>query len=311
MELKTMEDITLAQIILDKIKKENDNHQLPTNTDLFYHFRSTLNLSERKISKILAFLKDSNCIFVLNLKKQNPNFSVPGLDAYVISDAFLIDVLFSKYQKNLELQYNAMYRKSLGYQQILAKVLDEITTIQNQSVLELFSFCVVLEDIKKLMKANPERYEESNRLSTLKSMIRDAETPLSFNPERNHSTVEPVSISTIFEPEIQEEESVALESKPKLKSKWELMAELYSVPFLLRIHFRKKEYAIIQQLLLASKISAADDLKMVAVNCSNLLSKNSLESKLRLELNNLRNLAMKKLLEEVKTPIFDDLEMVM
>ncbi|AOP35033.1 hypothetical protein A0128_14965 [Leptospira tipperaryensis] len=305
-----MEDITLAQIILDKIKKENENHQLPTNTDLFYHFRSTLNLSEKKISKILNFLKDSNCIFVLNLKKQNPNFSVPGLDAYVVSDSFLIDVLFSKYQKNLELQYNAMYHKSLGYQQILAKVLDEIATIQNQTVLELFSFCIVLEDIKKLMKADPERYVESNRLSTLKDMIRDAEIPLSFNPERNHSTVEPVSISTIFEPEMNAEETSALDSKPKAKSKWELMAELYSVPFLLRIHFRKKEYAIIQQLLLSSKIKTPDDLKMVAVNCSNLLSKSSLESKLRLELNNLRNLAMKKLLEEVKSPIFDDLELV-
>ncbi|MBM9502587.1 hypothetical protein JWG44_20235 [Leptospira sp. 201903071] len=306
-----MEDTTLAQIILDKIKKENENHQLPTNTDLFYHFRSTLNLSERKIGKILNFLKDSNCIFVLNLKKQNPNFSVPGLDAYVISDAYLIDALFSKFQKNLELQYNAMYRKSLAYQQILAKVLDEISTIQNQTVLELFSFCIILEDIKKLMKTNPERYEESARLSTLKEMIRESETPLSFNPERNYSKANPVSISTIFDPESQEEESANLESKPKLKTKWELMAELYSVPFLLRIHFRKKEYAIIQQLLLSSKIRTPEDLKMVAVNCSNLLSKNSLEANLRLELNNLRNLAMKKLLEEVKSPIFDDLQLVM
>ncbi|MBM9579613.1 hypothetical protein JWG45_20920 [Leptospira sp. 201903070] len=306
-----MEDITLAQIVLEKIKKENENHQLPTNTDLFYHFRSTLNLSERKISKILSFLKESNCIFILNLKKQNPNFSVPGLDAYVISDAYLIDALFSKYQKNLELQYNAMYRKSLGYQQILAKVLDEISTIQNQTVLELFSFCIILEDIRKIMKTNPERYEESSRISALKDLIRESETPLSFNPERNYSSAETVSISTIYEPESQEEKSIDFESKPKLKTKWELMAELYSVPFLLRIHFRKKEYAIIQQLLLSSKIKTSEDLKMVAVSCSNLLSKNSLEASLRLELSNLRNLAMKKLLEEVKSPIFDDLQLVM
>ncbi|RHX79520.1 hypothetical protein DLM76_01495 [Leptospira yasudae] len=307
-----MEDTTLAQIILDKIKKENENFQLPTNTDLFYHFRSTLNLSEKKISKILAFLKDSNCIFVLNLKKQNPNFSLPGLDAYVVADSYIAESLFTKYQKELELQYNAMYRKSLGYQQILSRVLDEISTIQNQSVLELFSFCILLEDIRKMMKHHPERYEESKRIATLKDMIRDSETPLSFNPDRNYSSSEPVSISTIYiEPQTEVEADVRNEeSKSKVKTKWELMAELYSVPFLLRIHFRKKEYSIIQQLLLSSKIRAAEDLKMVAVTCSNLLSKTSLEATLRMELNNLRNLAMKKLLDEVKTPVFNDLELV-
>ncbi|MBW0432336.1 hypothetical protein [Leptospira yasudae] len=307
-----MEDTTLAQIILDKIKKENENFQLPTNTDLFYHFRSTLNLSEKKISKILAFLKDSNCIFVLNLKKQNPNFSLPGLDAYVVADSYIAESLFSKYQKELELQYNAMYRKSLGYQQILSRVLDEISTIQNQSVLELFSFCILLEDIRKMMKLHPERYEESKRIATLKDMIRDSETPLSFNPDRNYSSSEPVSISTIYiEPQTEVEADIRNdESKSKVKTKWELMAELYSVPFLLRIHFRKKEYSIIQQLLLSSKIRAAEDLKMVAVTCSNLLSKTSLEATLRMELNNLRNLAMKKLLDEVKAPVFNDLELV-
>ncbi|TGL76493.1 hypothetical protein [Leptospira yasudae] len=307
-----MEDTTLAQIILDKIKKENENFQLPTNTDLFYHFRSTLNLSEKKITKILAFLKDSNCIFVLNLKKQNPNFSLPGLDAYVVADSYIAESLFSKYQKELELQYNAMYRKSLGYQQILSRVLDEISTIQNQSVLELFSFCILLEDIRKMMKLHPERYEESKRIATLKDMIRDSETPLSFNPDRNYSSSEPVSISTIYiEPQTEVEADVRNEeSKSKVKTKWELMAELYSVPFLLRIHFRKKEYSIIQQLLLSSKIRAAEDLKMVAVTCSNLLSKASLEAALRMELSNLRNLAMKKLLDEVKAPVFNDLELV-
>ncbi|MDV6236057.1 hypothetical protein CH379_010525 [Leptospira ellisii] len=307
-----MEDITLAQIILDKIKKENENQQIPTNTDLYYHFRSTLNLSEKKITKILNFLKDSNCIFVLNLKKQNPNFSVPGLDAYVVADAFLIDSLFSKFHKNLELQYNAMYRKSLGYQQILARILDEIATIQNQTILELFTFCVLFEDIKKMMKAHPNRYEETERIKTLKELIRESETPLSFNPERNYNSAEPVSISVIFEPEepVSVVEENAAEPTNKTKTKWELMAELYSIPFLLRIHFRKKEYAVIQQLLLSSKIKAATDLKMIAVSCSNLLSKTTLESHLRLELNNLRNLAMKRLLDEVKSPVFSDLELV-
>ncbi|PJZ28961.1 hypothetical protein [Leptospira kmetyi] len=309
-----MEDITLAQIILDKIKKENENFQLPTNTDLFYHFRSTLNLSDKKVVKILNFLKDSNCIFVLNLKKQNPNFSLPGLDAYVVADSFLAESLFSKFQKDLELQYNAMYRKSLGYQQILSRVLDEIATIQNQSVLELFSSCILLEDIRKMMKAHPERYEESKKIQTLKDMIRDSETPLSFNPERNYTTAEPVSISTIYEVESHPENDSYIANaetvKSKAKTKWELMAELYSVPFLLRIHFRKKEYSVIQQLLLSSKIKSTEDLKMVAVNCSNLLSKTSLEGSLRMELNNLRNLAMKKILDEVKSPVFSDLELV-
>ncbi|MCG6168953.1 hypothetical protein LFX25_13975 [Leptospira sp. FAT2] len=307
-----MEDTTLAQIIQDKIKKENENFQLPTNTDLFYHFRSTLNLSEKKISKILAFLKDSNCIFVLNLKKQNPNFSLPGLDAYVVADSYIVESLFTKHQKELELQYNAMYRKSLGYQQILSRVLDEISTIQNQSVLELFSFCILLEDIRKMMKLHPERYEESKRIATLKDMIRDSETPLSFNPDRNYSSSEPVSISTIYiEPQTEMDVDLrAEEHQSKPKTKWELMAELYSVPFLLRIHFRKKEYSIIQQLLLSSKIRTAEDLKMVAVTCSNLLSKTTLEATLRMELNNLRNLAMKRLLDEVKAPVFNDLELV-
>ncbi|XDD51026.1 hypothetical protein AB3N59_04395 [Leptospira sp. WS92.C1] len=307
-----MEDITLAQIIFDKIKKENENFQLPTNTDLFYHFRSTLNLSEKKFTKILNFLKDSNCIFILNLKKQNPNFSVPGLDAYVIADSYITDRLFAKFQKDLELQYNAIYSKSLGYQQILGKVLDEITRIQNQTVLELFSFCVLLEDIKKMMKANQKQYEESKRIATLKEMIRDSEVPLSFNPDRNYNSAKPVPISMIYDPDTSEiqEETNSEDSKSKTKTKWDLMAELYSVSFLLRIHFRKKEYTIIQQLLLSSKIKAAEDLKMVVVNCSSLLSQTALETKLGTELSNLHDLAMKKLLEEVKSPIFNDLELV-
>ncbi|TGK34503.1 hypothetical protein EHQ12_05535 [Leptospira gomenensis] len=306
-----MEDITLAQIILEKIKKENENQQIPTNTDLYYHFRSTLNISEKKITKILNFLKDSNCIFVLNIKKQNPNFSVPGIDAYVVADSFLIDSLFSKFHKSLELQYNAMYRKSLTYQQILTRILDEIATIQNQTILELFTFCVLFEDIKKMIKTQPDRYEETERIKTLKELIRESETPLSFNPERKYNSPETVSISVIFEPDppAAMEESLP-DSTNKTKTKWELMAELYSIPFLLRIHFRKKEYSVIQQLLLSSKIKAAADLKMIAVSCSNLLSKNTLESHLRLELNNLRNLAMKRLLDEVKSPVFGDLELV-
>ncbi len=224
------------------IKEENTRgkERIPSSDSLIKKFMVHYNLTEEQIKKFILHLKETHYIFVINSVISDPSLFVQGMDSYVYAEqSILNDLKHFTEQRLMQIYESTFYKRKTGYQ-ISKELYHRIKEFNNTNLGKALIENNMIEEFLRLIAANAFEYTESWKKEKLFKLYREEEEHPGQNPGEHHYTPN--------------------YKKDTTSNKWQKAVNHFSVPFLIRIHFRKYEFNLIKKMIITGKINQLNDL---------------------------------------------------
>lgn len=230
--------LEIATFIRDENLKGKE--RVPSSDTLVKKFMVHYNLSEDQIKKYILQLKETHYIFIINSVMPDSSLFVQGMDSYVCAEQSVLSELKHFAEQKLIQIYEATYYKRKTGHQISKELYHRIKELNNTALGKALIENTMIEDFLRQIAANAFEYTESWKKEKLYKLYRDEEEP------SGHGTVDS-NYSTITQ-------------KDNSSNKWTKSVNQFSIPFLIRIHFRKYEFILIKKMIISGKINQLNDL---------------------------------------------------
>ncbi len=242
--------VKILQDIANLIKEENlrGKERIPTSETFI---KKMMNLHSKTAEEIFTFLdnlKELHFIFIISLVQPDQDLYLEGVDGYVYADVSVLnEVKHNSEQKLVTAYENTLYKRKSAFQ-ITRELFNKVKEYNNTELGRALNETVMIEDYLRIIASNAFEYSDSYRKEKLYKLFKEDEPALLSHHEMfsdEESSQHAPEKQRYFDPS---------------NSKWAKAANQFSVPFLIKIHFRKYEFDVVKKLINTSKISMLEDL---------------------------------------------------
>lgn len=241
--------LDIANSVKDENLKAGSKERIPTSETFIKKMVTTFGKTVDEVKDSLEILTEVHYIFIITLVQPDPTLFVQGVESYVFADVSILNELKHYTEQRLSQEYERTYYKRKTAFQITRELYPRLKEFNNTQLGRCLNEAVAVEEFIRVITQNAFEYTDSWRKEKLYKMTRSEDD---FYTGQEY--YDDIDISVPNE-----------SGRPREagNSKWAKAVNAFSIPFLIRIHFRKYEFDVIRKLLVTGKINRMEDLLFI------------------------------------------------
>jgi hypothetical protein len=243
----------ILQEIANQIKEENlrGKERIPTSETFIKKMMTQHSKTAEEIFTCLDNLHELHFIFKISLVQPDQELYLESVEGYVYAEASVLNDVKNQSEQKLVAAYeNTLYKRKSAFQ-ITRELFNKVKEYNNTDLGRALNETVMLEEFLRIISSNAFEYSDSYRKEKLYKLFKEDEPAiLSHHEMYTEDELSPSNTEKqrYFDPG---------------NSKWSKAVNQFSVPFLIKIHFRKYEFDIVKKLINTQKITMLEDLVFI------------------------------------------------
>ena len=262
--------------IVSRIKEVNENNDkdpIPSSENIFRKLCSDLAMNSDQLMYFIKLLNESHHLFTVKIVEADERLMIAGIDGFIVAELPILAKLKEKFFRDLETTYSAQKYERKQAPIIMREMVGEARQFNNTPLGNALNVCIMLAQFEHVMTNTFAEFSNTWKNDKLKEILGtegpDDEESDSSGGEDIMGGATPTSGG---EPgyegggdsgravDSQEYEKL---QEMDLSGKWGETVKKYGVEFLVRIHFRKYEFAQVKSLVRSNRIAREVDLKYI------------------------------------------------
>lgn len=277
------EDIKAKLVsIVDRIREVNltqDQDFIPLSDTIYKRLLSDIAESEDRLFYYLRILHEAHFLFRIHIIEADERLKVYGLDGFVVAEESVVQIVRDKSSMLLETIYEGEFRKKRSSSTIIHELILKIQQYRGTPMGKALNAVVMIQQFQQLMKEKPNEYQNDWRNTKLDELTRGMSKGVVQGKTEGESVDLGESEDDFGEGEVRDEpleaepsivgrravdtESYLELEKMDLSGAWGGAVEKFGVNFLLRVHLRKHEFALLRKLIKQKRIAREKDLRFI------------------------------------------------
>lgn len=250
--------------------------RIPESDSFLRELANTLALDEQKVEQYLQVLRDSNNIFIFDISKADEERGVDPLEGYVVASRDLVEELFSLHDERLHKYYAKEYNRDKSTDAIVKEILPQMRTLNNTALGNLVNIVSMLREFLYYLQNNPQDYEEDIRSQLLKKQLQEKKL---WQEEADQKKSDGEVVVESHEGQVAGQSGVDLRQELDsgfseipissdsdlygIRLDFEKAIKIYGLYFIIRHHFKKYQFRLVEEYVLKNKYFDVTELKQI------------------------------------------------
>ncbi len=300
-EISTEEKLMLMHARIQEKNLNDANDPIPRSDSMLKYLFSDLCDSFEQMAGFLQMLCDSHYLLSIRYVEPEPGLGIPATDGFVSTDYNVINKIYDYSQRHLERVYEGQFYRAKSANAILHELFPKISSYKNTPLGQALNEMIMVQQHQQIMKEDPSAYKTEWKEEKLRSLLKKGggsgsegnefeaaeEADFDFTIDSGYGSGRPESKSVpesapvsgmsyadpgpaVAGEELPGKGQRAVESPQYLemeqmntKGSWGQIYDKYGAEFLIRIHFRKHEFAEVRSLIRTKRIAREKDLRFI------------------------------------------------